>query len=239
VTVRSTRPQPPIGRTIAESWRLWRDNVGQLGLIALIAVLPVVAIVEVILHQLDIRPSLIARGALLLVGVAVAALGEALVAGLAEHLLRSGHIGLEPRPLLHHLRSLPVATLTVLVLIVGAVVLIGLSLLVVPGLVAFAWLCLATPAASFERHGVRAALRQSVRLVRGRFWRVVALTGTTFVPTAMVQVLGEVLHAWHVATWLLIVIEASAEAAAISFTAAVVVVIYHHLRGAVQPTGPE
>lgn len=239
MNVRSTRPQLPLGPTVAESWRLWRDNVGQLGLIALVAALPIVAVMEVIIRQIGIRPSPVARGALVLVGVAVAALGEALVAGLAEHLLRHGHIGLGPRPLLHHLRSLPVVTLTVLALIIGVAVVIGLSLLVVPGLVVFAWLSLATPAASFERHGVGAALRRSVTLVRGRFWRVAALTGATFVPTAMVQVLGEALHARHVETWLVIVIEALAEAAAISITAAVLVVVYHHLRGPVQLPGPQ
>ena len=230
MTLRSTEPHLRFGPTIAEAWRLWRNNLGQLGLIALVTALPVIAIVETILYQLDIRPSPLARGALVLVGIAVAALGEALVAGLAEHLLRHDHIGHEPRPLLHHLRSLPVATLTALALIIGAAVIIGLSLLIVPGLVAFAWLCIASPAASFERQGVRAALRTSVTLVRGQFWPVATLTTATFVPTAIVQVIGEALHARHVATWLLIVIEAAEEAAAISLTAAVVVVIYHQLR---------
>ena len=216
--------------TIAEAWGLWRRNIRQLGLIALVTAVPFIAAVELILYQLDVRPSPAARGALVLVGLATVALGEALVAGLAEHLLRHDHLGLAPRPLLHHLRALPVATLTVLALIVGAAVLVGLSLLVVPGLVAFAWLCIAPPAASFEKHGVRAALRTSVTLVRGQFWSVATLTTATFVPTAIVQVVGEVLHAQHVATWVLIVMEAFAEAAAISLTAAVVVVIYHRLR---------
>jgi hypothetical protein len=230
VTLRSAVPHLRFGPTIAEAWRLWRNNLGQLGLIAFVTAVPVVAIVETILYQLDIRPSPLARGALVLVGIAVGCLGEALVAGLAEHLLRHDHIGLEPRPLLHHLRSLPVATLTALALIIGSAVIIGLSLLIVPGLVAFAWLCIASPAASFERQGVRAALRTSVTLVRGQFWPVATLSTATFVPTAIVQIVGEVLHAKHVATWLLVVIEAFAEAAAISLTAAVVVVIYHQLR---------
>ena len=230
MTLRSTQPHLRFGSTIAVAWRLWRKNLGQLGSMALITAMPAVAVVETILYLLDVRPSPFARGALVLVGIAVACLGEALVAGLAEHLLRHDHIGLEPRPLLHHLRSLPVATLTALALIIGAAVIIGLSLLIVPGLVAFAWLCIATPAASFERHGVRAALRTSVRLVRGQFWSVATLTTATFVPTAIVQIVGEVLHAKHVPTWLVVVIEAFAEAAAISLTAAVVVVIYHQLR---------
>jgi hypothetical protein len=229
--IRSTGPGLRFWPAIADAWRLWRNNARQLGLIALVTAVPIVAIVELILYQIDIRPNALARGALVLVGIATAALGEALVAGLAEHLLRHDHIGLAPRSLLHHLRALPVATLTVLALIIGAAVMVGLSRLVVPGLPAFAWLCIASPAASFERHGVRAALRTSVTLVRGQFWSVATLTTATFLPSAIVQVLGEVLHSWHVATWLLIVIEAFAEAAAISLTAAVVVVIYHELRG--------
>ena len=228
--MRSTGPRLRFATTIALAWRLWRNNVRQLGLIALVAAVPMVAAVELILYRLGVSPNLLARGALALVGVATVAVGEALVAGLAEHLLRHDHIGLAPRPLLHHLRALPVATLTLLALIVGAAVLVGLSLVVVPGLAAFAWLCVAAPAASFERHGVRAALRTSITLVRGRFWSVATLTTVTFVPSILVQLLAEVLHAWQVSTWLLIVIEAFAEAAAISLTAAVVVVIYHELR---------
>ena len=230
MTIRSTGPGLRFWPTIARAWRLWRNNVRQLGLIALVTAVPIVTIVELIIYQIDVRPSPVARGALVLIGLATAALGEALVAGLAEHLLRHDHIGVAPRSLLHHLRALPVATLTVLAVIVGATVMVGLSLLVVPGLAAFAWLCIASPAASFERHGVRAAIRTSVALVRGQFWSVAALTSATFVPSAIVQIIGELLHGWHVKTWLLIVIEACAEAAAISLTAAVVVVIYHELR---------
>lgn len=230
MTVRSTGPVLRFGPTIAQAWRLWRHNLAQLGLVAVVAALPMVAIVEALLHRLNLQPSPGTYAALVVAGVTVAAAGEALCAGLAEHLLRHHHIGLEPRPLRHHLRSLPVATLTALALIVGAAVAVGLTLLVVPGLAAFAWLAVAAPAAGFERLGVRAALRASVALVRGRFWRVAAVTTATFVPTGVVEILGEVLHARHVATWLLIVTEAFAEAAAISLTAAVVVVVYHALR---------
>ena len=226
------------GSTIAEAWRLWRNNARQLGVIALVTAVPIVAIVEIILYQLDISPSVLARGALVLVGLAVAAVGEALVAGLAEHLLRHDHIGLERRPLRHHLQALPLTTLTALALIIGVAVAVGLGLLVVPGLAAFAWLCVAAPAASFERHGVRRALRTSISLVRGHFWPVALLATATFVPSTLVQLLAELLHAWHVSTWLLIVIEALAEAAAISLTAAVVVVIYHRLRASHAHTTP-
>lgn len=60
-------------------------------------------------------------------------------------------------------------------LIYGALVAAGLATLVVPGVLAFVWLGLAAPVVEIERHGVRAALRRSVQLVRGRFLFVAAV----------------------------------------------------------------
>lgn len=55
-------------------------------------------------------------------------------------------------------------------LVYVAIVVIGLFLLVVPGLLALVWLALAGPVSEIEERGVRDSLRRSYRLVRGRFW---------------------------------------------------------------------
>src|SRR6185436_4585020 len=99
---------------------------------------------------------------------------------------------------------LPLGTLSVLAFIVGVAVTLGIALFVLPGLAAFAWLACASPAASFEGHGVRSALRSSVALVRGRFWRVAAITGVTFVPSALGDVVAAWLHASHPPLWLMV-----------------------------------
>ena len=60
-------------------------------------------------------------------------------------------------------------------MIYAVVVAIGFVLLFVPGVLAFVFLALAAPIVEIEGRGVRAALRRSVRLVRGRFWTVLAV----------------------------------------------------------------
>jgi hypothetical protein len=53
-------------------------------------------------------------------------------------------------------------------LLYGALVAIGLIAFFVPGVLAFVWLGLAAPVVEIEHRGIRAALRRSVQLVRGK-----------------------------------------------------------------------
>lgn len=53
----------------------------------------------------------------------------------------------------------------------------GLLLFVAPGVLALTWLALAAPLIELEGCGVREALARSRELVRGRFWRVLAVVG--------------------------------------------------------------
>lgn len=68
----------------------------------------------------------------------------------------------------------------------GAIVAIGLALLVVPGVLAFVWLGLAAPLVEIEKRGVREALARSARLVRGKF----AVVTLVLVP---IELLGDAL----------------------------------------------
>ncbi len=65
-----------------------------------------------------------------------------------------------------------------------AIVLVGLLLLVVPGVLAFVWLGLSGPVVEIEKRSVRGALARSVRLVRGNFWLV-------FLVLAPVELVGD------------------------------------------------
>lgn len=60
-------------------------------------------------------------------------------------------------------------------LLFAAMVLVGLVLLVVPGIVLYIWFGLAGSVVEIERPGVREALRRSRELVRGHFWLVFAV----------------------------------------------------------------
>jgi hypothetical protein len=53
-------------------------------------------------------------------------------------------------------------------LIYGALVAVGLIAFFVPGVLAFVWLGLSAPVVEIEHRGIRAALRRSIQLVRGK-----------------------------------------------------------------------
>ena len=64
--------------------------------------------------------------------------------------------------------------------LVGLIVLLGLILLVIPGLVFLTWFALAAPAIVVERRGVFAAMTRSRELVSGNGWRVFGVIVVTF-----------------------------------------------------------
>lgn len=117
------------------------------------------------------------------VTVAGATLGDQLYTGLVEEAVTEWRAGHRRAALRKLLRSLPFWRLVAVDLIVTAATLIGLVLFVVPGIVVFTWLSLAAPVVTIERHGVRDALRRSRELVRGNFWRVLAIVGGVLVLT--------------------------------------------------------
>jgi hypothetical protein len=73
--------------------------------------------------------------------------------------------------------SLSYGRLIAIDILFGLAVAIGLVLLVVPGIVLFTWFSLAGPLVEIEDDGVRASFARSRRLVRGRFWAVLAVLG--------------------------------------------------------------
>jgi hypothetical protein len=121
--------------------------------------------------------------AVALVTLVGSTLGDQFYSGLVEEAVtewRAGHRRASVRKLV---RTLPFARLIAVDLIVTAATVIGLVLFVVPGIVAFTWFSLAAPVVTIERHGVRDALRRSRELVRGNFWRVLAILGSILVIT--------------------------------------------------------
>lgn len=218
------------GPALRAAGRLWWHNLPTFGVIAVALVLPMVVLLQLLTHRLDSAAGPVRLAALLVGGVAVAAFGEALCAGLAEHVAYRDRTGRQRRPLWTQVRQLPLPTLAAIAVVIAVAVTVGTALFVVPGVAAFAWLMTATPAASFERLRAGAALRRGVALTRGRYGRVFLLSAATFVPVAAADAVAVALHEHHVPLWVLIPAEVVVEAVAITLTAAVVVVAYHALR---------
>ena len=84
-------------------------------------------------------------------------------------------LGGEHRPLRRIVRILPYGRLIAVDIVYSVLVLVGLLLLIVPGVVVYVWFSLSGVVVKVERRGVRDALRRSRELVRGSFWRVAAV----------------------------------------------------------------
>lgn len=111
-----------------------------------------------------------------------ALLGDILYAGVVAAVVVDGREG-RRRSLREVLAHLPVLRLLGADLLLGLLVVIGLLLLVLPGLAALAWFALVAPVIEVERTGIRAAFRRSRALVRGHFWFVFAIV----VPVALIS----------------------------------------------------
>jgi hypothetical protein len=160
---------------------IWRPNAARFLLLGAVITVPVF-LLEALTDQLAFlrSGSLPLAGVAAVLGVAVfgvagaawTVVGEALYAGTVEHLAHEDQLGGPAPSLSLVVRALPLGRLVLVSLFVGAVVAVGLILLIVPGLVALTWFSVASPLVSLRRHSVRSAVMESARLVRGHFWRV-------------------------------------------------------------------
>lgn len=90
----------------------------------------------------------------------------------------------------HALRSLPFGRLIGVDLLYTTIVLVGLILLIVPGLVFITWFWLAGAIVEVEDRRPIAALRHSRRLVKGSFWRVFAIVIPLTLVSGLLSSLG-------------------------------------------------
>jgi hypothetical protein len=85
------------------------------------------------------------------------------------------------------LRRLPYRRLAAIDFLVTVGTLVGLALLVIPGLVFLAYHALATPLAEMEGLGVRSAMRRSRELVRGRLWTVIKVVAPILIASIALE----------------------------------------------------
>ena len=104
-------------------------------------------------------------------------------------------------------------------IVAGALIVIGLILIIIPGLVLMTFLSLAVPALLFERIGVFGAIGRSFELVSGRFWSILLLMIVTILALLVVSfVFGLLLGGIGVA----VSEDSEAVGAAVTFVAAVI-----------------
>jgi hypothetical protein len=216
-------------RALVTAWRLWRTHMSAFIPVAIVVVAPLLLLGELLDHWLN-GSTVSDIFVFLALGIAATAFAEALCAGVAEEVLHAGASHQTRPSLWATIRHLPLIRLTILAVIIGVAVAVGTAALIVPGLAIFAWLCVACTTAIVERRGVAESLRNSVRLVRGHFWAVAALTTTAVLLGDAVEALVAALHAVHPPLWVTITVEALVETAVISLTAAVIVVVFQALR---------
>lgn len=210
MTAESVAALPPLRarRLLAESWDVYRRE--------LLAAIPAVFAtrVSVVLATTALVELPVVLGHLVLseaaldvasdsVDVYLAPLLTAIWAGLGHHLLvgvlervvgaeRAGH----ERPTLRAtLSGLPWGRLVVADVVLTVVTVVGMLLLVVPGLVLATYLTCVMPLLSMRHEHLGSAWGASVRLVRGSFWPVaVAVTVAWLVQTVALGAMARLVH---------------------------------------------
>lgn len=116
--------------------------------------------------------------------------GEALFAGMIAALIVQWREGRELEHLVATARRIPYLRLIAIDLMLAIGTVVGLLVLVIPGVIFFTYLMISPALIELNKLTIRDAVRQSVGLVRGSFWRVlgfavVVLTLTDIVTTVL------------------------------------------------------
>jgi hypothetical protein len=120
-------------------------------------------------------------------------LGEVFYSGAVAGLLTSPRDrGISPRQVL---RTLPVGRLIGADLLFNVGVVLGLLLLIAPGVIFFTWFGLVAPVIEIEKRGVREGFARSRALVRGHFWAVlVVLAPLTLAADEVINAIARLGH---------------------------------------------
>ena len=116
-----------------------------------------------------------------LLGLLVTTIGGPVVAGLATAYTGAQALGRDGRGAVAERLAGRWAVLLGIAVIVGALVAVGLMVLIVPGVIAYVMLVLAGPAAVMERGSVGESLRRSVALSRGHRGRILGAVAITMI----------------------------------------------------------
>lgn len=174
--------------------RTYRRYAAALILLAAIVFIPL-GLFEALLAEIDLESLDLDSGvkvaalvAAISVVTATSLLGEVFYSGVVAFSLSHPEHERMP-PLAKIARRLKYGRLIAVDFIYVAIVAVGLTFFVVPGVLAFVWLGLSGPVVELEGRTVGAALRRSWELVRGNFW-------VAFFVLAPIELVGDGLTEW-------------------------------------------
>jgi hypothetical protein len=184
--------------TFGEMWRVYRSHWRFLVPAAMIVLLPQ-AVADGVLegfHVEHIRNLVdVATIGVALLTAAVNLMGQVVYSGVTAAAVVDWRAGQPLPPFRKLLRSIPIGRLIALDLVVTIGAAVGLSLLIVPGLIFLTYTAASAPVMKLEHRGVRDAIRRSIELVRGRARQVfVIVGGTVFLTEAAVQAIAVPFH---------------------------------------------
>jgi len=157
------------------------------------------AIGDALIGEIEIegvkRPEDLLKLATVPVAVAVNLAGEALLSGIIAAFVIDWRRGGEASELREIMRRIPYGRLIAIDLILAIGTALGLVLLVVPGVLVFTYLLIAPALVEIEHVSIREAVRRSIALVSGSFWRVLAYAVLVFAVTdGIVHLLESPVH---------------------------------------------
>lgn len=209
----------PIRDTARRVAVVYREQAGFLIGVALLVFIPL-GLVEAVAEryeEVEVDDEDVAGSAILTALVAASvhtasgSLGEEFYAGVVMAAVAQSVVGKARPPLLTVMRTTPYLRLIATSVLFSIGLGIGLALLIVPGLVFFAWYVLAAPLIKIEGLGVRAAFRRAHELERGSFIGVLLLVGSVYLlseglTTVLQESGGGVLGHSLVADWAVAVV---------------------------------
>ena len=168
-----------VGEVVRTTMLVWRAHAVQLWLLAAVVLAPLALLelggyhfaVKITSGKFDPGTAIVNLFVIL-----VFEIGSAEVEAVAaEKMVGTDLHGHRLPSLREFLAEVPWVTLVLATVAYELLAVLGLLLLVVPGILVVVFLTLYGPAIVVERVGVRAAFRRSAQLVRGHFWRVLSL----------------------------------------------------------------
>jgi hypothetical protein len=183
-----------VGRVYARHWRLLIP-------LAVVILLPQ-AVADAAIDEIDVAElggrhlaETLGLGAALIV---VNLFGEAFYAGAVAAAVLEWRAGSGLPGIRTLARALPYRRLIGADLILTAGTVLGLLLLIAPGIAFITYFTITPALIKIERLSVREAMRRSVELVKGNFWRVLAIVCLAiFGSEALAAPLEQLLHAFH------------------------------------------
>ena len=178
---------------LADVWRAYARHWRLLIPLALLVLLPQ-AIGDALFGEIEIDgvhdPGDVLKLASVPLTVAINLGGEALYAGIAAAAVVNWRAGRELTHKLAAARTLPYGRLIAIDLILALGTAVGLVLLIVPGVLVFTYLLIAPAVMEIKGASIQDAIRRSIELVRGNFWRVlgvavIAIAATDSIATVL------------------------------------------------------